>query len=137
MDFIHTLITWLAEQNIIPAEVQSTDTDREKTYVQLLPATPANVYCVRLYDTALPTLTDKQTGVFYIQFLVRNKSHAQAIANIDALWKFLSNRPEIVEDITDTQWVIFDVRSGPIFVEQDAHGNYLYSLNVPIKTKIF
>lgn len=121
----------------MPAEVQRTDTDREKTYLQDLPDLPDNVYCLRWYDTSLPTLVGKQTGVYYVQVIVRNKSHAQALTNINKLWRFLINRSEPIEDIAQNCWVIFDVQSGPIDLGRDKKGNYLYSLNIPIKTNMF
>lgn len=73
-EFLHVFVAFLAAAKVIPPEVTSEDTEREKTYLQSLPDDPDNVYCFRIYDGALPTLTDKQAGVYRIQATVRNLS---------------------------------------------------------------
>lgn len=137
LDFLHALVAFLAANNVLPAEVTPDDTNREKTYLQNLPDTPAKVCCVRLYDTSLPTLVGKQAGVHRVQVLMRNSNHAEVLNDIYKLWQFLINRPELIEDISPDFWVIFDVQSGPIPAGRDEKGNYLYSLNIPIKTKMY
>lgn len=137
MEFLHTLIAFLASNNVLPSEVTPSDKDREKTYLQNLPDNVDNACCVRLYDSLLPSLTDKQAGIHRIQVLVRNRRQSAAIAIIYDLWKFLINRPSLIEDISPVYWVIFDVTSGPIPLGQDEKGNYLYSLNFPVKTRMF
>ena len=114
-----------------------TDKEREKTYLQALPDAPAKAYCVRWYDTSVPTLVGKQTGVYRIQVLMRNPKHGEVLHDIEKLWRFLLNRPEMIENISKDRWVIFDMQSGPVPLGQDEKGNYLYSLNFPVKTKLF
>lgn len=130
----------MAKNNILPPEVTPRDVtpkEREKTYLQALPDAPAKAYAVHWYDTSVPTLVGKQTGVYRIQVLMRNPKHGEVLNDIEKLWKFLLNRPEPIEDITDKRWVIFDVQSGPVSLGQDDKGNYLYSLNFPVKTQLF
>lgn len=140
MEFVRALVAFLATNGVLPPEVTSTDVtekEREKTHLQALPDAPAKAYCVRWYDTSVPTLVDKQAGVYRIQVLMRNPKHGEVVREIEALWRFLLNRPEPIEDISDKYWVIFDVRSGPVPLGKDEKGNYLYSLNFPVKTKLF
>ena len=136
-EFLHVFVAFLAAAKVIPPEVTSEDTEREKTYLQSLPDDPDNVYCFRIYDGALPTLTDKQAGVYRIQATVRNHSQTQALANVSTLWRFLIARPEFIEDIGNGYWVIIDAQSVPIPVGRDEKGNYLYTLNFPVKTKMY
>lgn len=136
MGFLNDLVEFFADNDVMPPEVTPQDTDREKTYLQNLPATPDKVCCVRLYDTDLPTLANKQTGVYRIQVIMRNRNHTTVFDDIYKLWKFLINRPEYIEDLND-YFVIFDAQKGPIPLGQDEKGNYLYSLNFPVKTKMF
>lgn len=137
MEFLQALVAFFAANGVLPAEVTPSDTNREKTYLQNMPEEPHKAYCVRIYDADLPTLVDKQAGVFRVQVLMRNKKHAPVMADAYKLWRFLINRPELVEDISPEYWAIFDVRQGPNPLGQDEKGNYLYSLNIPIKTKMF
>ena len=58
-----------------------------------------------------------------------------ALTNIENVYKFLINRPELIEDITDNMWVIIDCQQGPIKMNEDSQGNYLYSLSFAITTK--
>lgn len=136
MAFLNDLVAFFAANGVMPAEVTSSDTDREKTYLQYLPAEPDNVWCVKIYDADVPTLVGKQAGVYRIQIISRNKSHGTVFNNIYALWQFLINRPELIEDMDD-YYVIFDAQNGPIPTGQDDKGNYLYTLNFPVKTKMF
>jgi hypothetical protein len=138
MAFLNDLVAFFASKNLMPSEIASSDTDREKTYMQYLPAEPANVWCIKIYDAIVPPLVGKQAGVYRIQVTVRNKSHKTAFNNIYALWQFLINRPDFIEAITvDGYYVIFDAQNGPIPAGQDEKGNYLYTLNFPVKTKMF
>lgn len=137
VDFLKALVSFLAANGVLPPEVTSIDTNREKTYLQTLPDEPPKAYCVRIYDGALPTLVDKQAGVYRVQVMVRNPKQSEALADVTKLWRFLINRPEPIEDINPTTWVIFDVQSVPIPLGRDEKGNYLYSLNFPVKTSMY
>ena len=140
MDFVRKLIAFLADNGVLPPEVTSSDkteVERQKTYLQTLPDSPAKAYCVRWYDTNVSSVVNKQVGIYRIQVMMRNPKHGEVLREIEALWKFLLQRPEPIEDITDDCWVIFDIQSGPIPLGQDDKGNYLYSLNFPVKTQLF
>ncbi len=136
MAFLNDLVAFFATNGVMPAEVTSSDTNREKTYLQYLPAEPDNVWCAKIYDTDVPSLVGKQAGVYRIQIIARNKSHGTVFNNIYKLWQFLINRPEFIETINGN-YVIFDAQQGPIPTGQDEKGNYLYTLNFPVKTKMF
>lgn len=136
MAFLNDLVAFFASNNVMPAEVTSSDTNREKTHLQYLPAEPDNVWCAKIYDTDVPTLVGKQAGVYRIQVIARNKSHSKVFNDIYKLWQFLINRPELIEDLNG-YYVIFDAQNGPIPSGQDDKGNYLYTLNFPVKTKMF
>lgn len=143
MDFLRDLITFFNsytdDENvaICPPEVQVNDIEREKSYLFDLPTEPENVYVFKEYNVKVPTLVDKQAGVRYVQVIVRNRSNKIAYANINRLWKFLLKRPEFIEDINDHRWCIFDVRSGPVKMENDTKGNYLWSLSFPVTTNLY
>lgn len=137
MEFLHTLVAFLAAHNVLPPEVTASDTNRSKTFLQYLPDEPSKVYMVRWYDTSLPALVNKQAGVYRIQVVMRNPNHAEVLREITALWTFLINRPEPIEDIGNGFYAIFDCRSGPVEIGKDDHGNYRYSLNFPVKSKTF
>lgn len=137
MEFVHKLIAFLAANSVLPAEIQPSDTDRSKTYLQALPDEPAKAYCVNWYDTSLPSIHDKQAGVYRIQVVMRNPKHSEVLQDITGLWKFLINRPEPIDDIGDGYYAIFDCTSGPNPLGKDDHGNYQYSLNFPVKSKTF
>ena len=137
MEFIHTLIAFLAANNVLPAEVTPDDEDRSKTYIQSLPDAPDKAYCVSWYDTRLPSIHDKQAGVYQIQVLMRNPNHAEVLREISDLWRFLINRPEPIDDIGNGFYAIFDCMSGPNFLGKDEHNNFQYSLNFPVKSKTF
>lgn len=136
MAFLNDLVAFFAANGVMPAEVTSSDIVREKTYLQYLPAEPDNVWCAKIYDTNVPTLVGKQAGVYRIQVISRNKSHVTVFNNIYKLWRFLINRPELIEEVGGN-YVIFDAQNGPIPTGQDDKGNYLYTLNFPVKTKMF
>lgn len=137
MDFLHAFIAWLASFGVLPPEVLASDADREKTYLVYLPDSPDKAVSVRIYDGMLPSLAGKQAGVFRIQVLMRNPSHAEVANDIFTLWQFLCDRPEYIEDISPNYWVIIDTQTPPIPAGRDDKGNYLYSLNFPVTTKMF
>lgn len=130
-------MAYLHLNGVLPAEVQSADTDREKTYLMSLPAEPDKAYCASIYDGELPPMFIKQAGLFRVQILMRNPVHAEVLAEITALWTFLVQLPEPFIDITETRWAIVDCQQVPLYVGQDKKGNHLYSLNFPVTTKIF
>ena len=57
--------------------------------------------------------------------------------NIVRIWKFLLKRPDLIEDINDHRWCIFDVKSGPVKLENDEKGNFLWSLSFPVTTNLY
>ena len=137
-EFLHLLSSWLNSQGIIPREAEITDLgeDRnDKTYLMNLPEDVTNCYCVRQYNQRLHSLVAKDASVRYIQIIVRNQKHSLALANIENVYKFLINRPELIEDITDNMWAIIDCQQGPVKMNEDSQGNYLYSLSFAITTK--
>ena len=136
-EFLTALVKFLSDNNIVPPEVKSADTDREKTYFVSLPAKPDNVVTFNVYRTTIASLTPKQVGVKRVQVLARNKSRKAAFNQIQKLYMFLLQRPEFIENISPTQWVIFDVREGPIELDQDDRGNHIWSLSFPVKTNLF
>lgn len=136
-EFLSSLVAWLADQNIVPPELKPSDTNKEKTYLVDMPANPVNVVVFNNYKTSIASLTPKQVGVKRIQVLVRNKSQKAAYLQIHKIYQFLLNRPEFIEYITPTQWVIFDVKEGPIKLLQDDKGSHIWSLSFPVKTNLF
>lgn len=137
-EFLHIFSFWLYTQRIIPREAEVTDVgeDRnDKTYLMNLPSDVTNCYCVRQYNQRLHSLVAKEAGVRYVQILVRNQNHSLALHNIETVYKFLINRPEIIEDIAPDWWVIIDCQQGPEKMNEDSQGNYLYSLSFAITTK--
>ena len=89
------------------------------------------------YNTKVPTLVDKSAGVISVQVVCRNKSAKVAYMNIVRIWKFLLKRPDLIEDINDHRWCIFDVKSGPVKLENDEKGNFLWSLSFPVTTNLY
>ena len=58
-EFLHTLVTWLCAQGILPREALVTDRgiDRnDKTYLMNLPEDVTNCYCVRQYNQRLHSI---------------------------------------------------------------------------------
>lgn len=143
MDFLKTLVRFLSTSvdadgvAIMPPEVQATDVDREKTFLMKLPEAPVNVYVLSQYDIDIASMTPKQVGVRYLQVIVRHQSQGEAIKRIERLWLFLLQRPEFVEDLSEDYWVMFDVKHGPVPLESDQKGNYLYSLSFVAKTNLY
>ena len=139
LDFLHAFIAWLDSQGIVPREVAETDigTDREdKTYLMLFPDDASNVVCIRQYNQKLDTDICRDACVRYIQILVRNTSHAQAITKCESIFQFLKDRPEAIEDMDSTYWVLIHCNNGPLPLDKDSQGRYIYSLSLPITTKI-
>lgn len=136
MAFLNDLVAFFHTNGVMPAEVTPSDTDREKTYLQYLPDAPDNVWCLKIYDSDVPSLVGKQAGVYRIQAIARNKNHGTVYSDIYKLWRFLINRPELIEEINGN-YVIFDAQTGPLPSGQDEKGNYLYTLNFPVKTKMY
>lgn len=137
ISFIKTLANFLATSDIIPPLVTPEDMDREKTYEITLPDSPDNVYVITQYDTDIASMVAKNVCVAHIQIIIRNTSQGVVFSQMEKLHQFLLDRPEPIEDITDSTWCIFDVRKGPISLGQDAQGRYLWSLSFPVKTNIF
>lgn len=138
LEFLHAFIKWLNSQGIIPREVTEEDIgeDREdKTYLMNLPEDAMNVICVRQYNERLTPLVAKDACVRYIQIIVRNNNHLQAIDTSEQIFQFLKVRPDFIEDMDENYWVIIDCKSGPIKMDEDKQGNYMYSISLPITTK--
>ncbi|MFI3171104.1 MAG: hypothetical protein R3Y58_01845 [Eubacteriales bacterium] len=137
MELLHTLISHLATLGLIPEEVTDTRVNANGTYLQALPTTPAKAYCASWYDTGIATGVVKQVGVFRYQFIFRNPSQGEALSEVTTLWEYFLQQGCEIQDISSDTWVIFDIHSGPIALGQDESGNYLYSLNVPVKANTF
>lgn len=135
MDFIKVLVAFLAAQGVLSPEVSS-DGDGI-TYLQQLPDAPVEANCVTCYDTDLPRVVSKQSGVYHIQVIMRRKKHSDVLTEITQLFQFLCARPEPVEDIGDGYFAIFDVRKGPISLGRDDNNNWRYSLNFPVTSLIY
>lgn len=138
LEFLKAFVEWLHSYDLIPREVVDTDEglDRnDKTYLMNLPEDVPNVVCVRQYNMRLAPLVAKDACVRYIQIIVRNENHSQAIQDSEKVFQFLKHRPDFIEDMTPDYWVIIDCNSGPIKLDEDSQGRYLYSLSFPITTK--
>lgn len=138
LEFLKAFVVWLNGQEILPKEVEETDMgdDRNnKTYLMNLPEDVPNVFCVRQYNMRLAPLVAKDACVRYIQIIVRNERHERAILDSEKIFQFLKNRPDFIEDMDDNYWVIIDCDSGPVKMDEDSQGRYLYSLSFPITTK--
>lgn len=138
LDFLKAFILWLNGENILPIEVLDTDQGEDrnnKTYLMNLPEDVPNVFCVRQYNMRLAPLVSKDACVRYIQIIVRNENHKKAIEDSEKIFQFLKDRPDFIEDIDDNYWVIIDCINGPVKMDEDSQGRYLYSLSFPITTK--
>ena len=138
LEFLKTFINWLNSQGILPREVQDTDLgeDRnDKTYLMNLPEDAPNVICIRQYNMRLAPLVAKDACVRYMQIIVRNMRHDIAIQESEKIFQFLKDRPEYIEDISPDYWVIIDCINGPVKMDEDSQGRYLYSLSFPVTTK--
>lgn len=134
-DFLRALIVFLSSHDVMPEEVQPTDVDREKTYILNIPTEPDNVFVVMQYRSDLPSTFNKEFAVRRIQIICRNLSEGNALSNMEAIYNFLKDRPEPIEEMNDTYWAMFDIQTGPVRLSPDERGRYLYSLSFPIKTK--
>lgn len=135
MDFLKALVAFLASNGVLSPEVSSEGDGI--TFLQHLPDDPVEANCVTCYDAKLPTLVNKQSGVYYIQILMRRKKHNDVLTEITKVFRFLCSRPELVEDIGEDYYAIFDVRTGPVPLGTDDNGNWRYSLNFPVTSKIY
>lgn len=135
MEFLKALVAFLARNGVLSEEASSEGDGI--TYLQQLPDDPIEANCVTCYDTDLPRLVNKQSGVYHIQVLMRRKKHNDVLSEITKLFQFLCARPELVEDISDDYYAIFDVRSGPVPLGTDDNGNWRYSLNFPVTSKMY
>lgn len=137
LEFLHAFVTWLHSQDLLPREVLDTDAmeDRnDKTFLMNLPEDVPNVFCVRQYNMKLSSLVAKDACVRYIQIIVRDQQQSQAIDKIEKVFQFLKDRPEYIEDMDDHYWVMIDCTNGPVKLDEDSQGRYLYSLSLPITT---
>lgn len=138
LEFLKAFAAWLYSHDIIPVEVTSNDTGtnrNNKTYLMNLPEDVPNVFCIRQYNMRLAPLVAKEACVRYIQIIVRNEKHNQAIQDSEKIFQFLKHRPDFIEDMPPDYWVIIDCNSGPTKLDEDSQGRYLYSLSFPITTK--
>lgn len=138
LEFLKALVAWLNAQGIIPAEVTETDIEEDrnnKTYLMNLPEDVPNVFCIRQYNMRLSSLIAKDVCVRYIQIIVRDEKHAQAMQSIEKVFQFLKNRPDFIEEMDDNYWVIIDCNNGPVKIDEDSQGRYMYSLSLSITTK--
>lgn len=133
--FLRSLVAYLAAQGVLEPEV--TEDGPGRTFLQQLPDTPIDANGLICYDSKLPTLTDKQSGVYHIQVIFRRSTHAAALQAAITLFQFLCSRPEPIEDLEEGRYAIFDVRSGPVSLGSDENGNWRYSLNFPVTSQMY
>lgn len=137
LEFLKFFAKWLNEQGVLPPEVEATDKGEareNKTWLQQWPEDVANAYCIRQYRGRLPDLPKKDAGVRQIQILVRNRSHIECLTRIEALFNFLKDRPEMIEDLDDEHWAIISCTKPPVKLEDDKESNYRYSLSFSVTT---
>lgn len=138
LEFLTAFSKWLNLQGIIPEEVKETDIGEDrnnKTYLMNLPEDVANVFCVRQYNMRLASLIAKEACVRYIQIITRNENHAKAMEDSNTIFQFLKERPSFIEDMDDHYWVIIDCINGPVKLDEDSQGRYLYSISFPVTTR--
>ena len=135
MDFLKALVAYLARNGVLSEEV-SLGGDGI-TYLQHLPDEPVEANCVTCYDSKLPTLYDKQSGVYHIQLLMRRKKHSDVINDITKVFQFLCSFKEPIVDIDNDYFAIFDVQAGPVPLGVDDNGNWRYSFNFPVTSKMY
>ena len=135
MDFLKALVAYLARNGVLSEEVSSGGSGI--TYLQHLPDEPIEANCVTCYDSKLPTLYDKQSGVYQIQLLMRRKRHNDVLTDIHKVFQFLCSLPEPIVDIDNDYTAIFDVRSAPVSLGVDDNGNWRYSFNFPVTSKMY
>lgn len=136
-EFLRFFAKWLYEQGVLPPEVTEDDKGEareNKTWLQQWPEDVMDAYCIRQYRGRLPDLPIKDAGVRQIQIMVRNRSHVTCLTQIEEVFNFLKDRPEMIEDLDDTHWAIISCTRPPVKLEDDKVGNYRYSLSFSVTT---
>lgn len=141
-DFLQALIKFLYDNDVAPAEVTITDASLEKSYMYDLPESPDHVFVFRTYQTIHASLIAKNVGVKYIQVLVRDKQQKTAFADIQKLYEFLLHisdveQNEVIQDLINGYWAIFDCTNGPVKIQIDEHGRHVWGLSFAVKTNIY
>lgn len=132
--FLMTFTQWLIDNGVIPVMVDAADPIREnKTYIMYLPDDVHNCVCVTQYDQTHNSLIYQEACLKYLQIIVRNTSHNEAITLADKIHKYLINRPEPIEFIGD-RWVVINCTYGPQKMDNDAQGNYKYAIQFKVTT---
>jgi hypothetical protein len=136
-EFLSALISYFHAATLMPAEVLTSDTDREKTYQVDLPATPNNVVCMINYRTEIGGLGLKEVGVKRIQIIVRNDSQKVAFNIVNSVYLHLLQLTGNITDISVKYFGIFDVKAGPVNAGMDTDGRHLWSLSFPVKVNLY
>lgn len=137
----------LAEQCLIGSAANLNDIIQEdKTFWQNFPDENSNVgncYLLKEYNCKGDSFKNKDALVRNIQIIVRNYSQSIAIERSTNIYKFLHNRPELIEDLVwdDEQgqhigYIIIKCDNGPIKLEEDKQGRYRYSVSCSVTTNI-
>lgn len=137
LEFLKFFARWLFEQGVVPPEVTDEDAGEareDKMWLQQWPEDVLNAYCIRQYRGKLPSLPTKDAGVRQIQIMVRNRNHMTCIEQIEKVFNFLKDRPEMIEDLDETHWAIISCTRPPVKLEDDKEGNYRYSLSFSVTT---
>lgn len=144
-EFLQLLIAYFAANNVAPPEIQTTDTDREKSYLYDIPDRqddPDHVFVFRNYFTRHASLLAKNVCVKYIQILVRSSSQKIAFNDLQRLYRFILSQSSIENDevihyLNDFTWVIFDCTAGPLKIKIDEQGRHIWGLSFPVKTNLY
>lgn len=137
LEFLKFFTQWLNAQGVMPPEVSEEDTGEareNKTWLQQWPEDIDNAYCIRQYRGRLPELPKKDAGVRQLQIMVRNRSHLTCLTQIERVFNFLKDRPEMIEDLDSEHWAIIYCTKPPVKLEDDARGNSRYSLSFSVTT---
>lgn len=137
LEFLKFFTQWLNAQGVMPPEVSEEDTGEareNKTWLQQWPEDIDNAYCIRQYRGRLPGLPKKDAGVRQLQIMVRNRSHLTCLTQIEMVFNFLKDRPEMIEDLDSEHWAIICCTKPPVKLEDDARGNSRYSLSFSVTT---
>lgn len=137
LEFLKFFTQWLNAQGVMPPEVSEEDTGEareNKTWLQQWPEDIDNAYCIRQYRGRLPGLPKKDAGVRQLQIMVRNRSHLTCLTQIEMVFNFLKDRPEMIEDLDSEHWAIIYCTKPPVKLEDDARGNSRYSLSFSVTT---
>ena len=137
LEFLKFFTSWLNAQGVMPPEVSEEDTGEareNKTWLQQWPEDIDNAYCIRQYRGRLPGLPMKDAGVRQLQIMVRNRSHLICLTQIETVFNFLKDRPEMIEDLDSEHWAIISCTKPPVKLEDDARGNTRYSLSFSVTT---